>query len=92
MNSCSERYEYSLGGDVILTIPQSVKHTGGGGEGYISAGFLVACLIGYNSLIKKKTNFPSYIRKFRRDRLQSHICGRVFLFCIGGNAQIFPHI
>ncbi len=28
MNSCSERYEYSLGGDVILTIPQSVKHMG----------------------------------------------------------------
>jgi hypothetical protein len=66
MNSCPERYEYSIqGGDVILTIPQSVKHMG-----HIPTGFLVACLIGYNSLIKKKTKFSSYIRKFRRDRVQ----------------------
>jgi hypothetical protein len=26
-----------------------------------------------NTLIKKKTKFPSYIRKFRWDRVQSHI-------------------
>jgi hypothetical protein len=31
------------------------------------------------ALIKKKTKFSSYIRKFRWDRVQNHIFGRGFL-------------
>ncbi len=51
---------------------------------------LLSHLDGY-TLIKKKRKFSSYIRTFRRERLQSHIWGRVS-YNIWGNAQIFSHI
>ena len=41
------------------------------------------------TLIKKKIEFFSYMRKFRREQLQSHVWGR--LSNIWGNAQIFSH-
>jgi hypothetical protein len=34
---------------------------------------LLSHLDGYTTLIKKKIKFSSYMRKFRRQRLQSHI-------------------
>ncbi len=40
-----------------------------------------------STLIKKKTKYSSYIRKFKRDRVQGHIWGRAPN--IWGNAQIF---
>jgi hypothetical protein len=42
------------------------------------------------TLIKKKRQFSSYIRKSRCERLQSHIWGRAALYIM--NAQIFNHI
>jgi hypothetical protein len=47
------------------------------------------------TLIKKKVKHSSYIRKFRVEQLQSHICMRKgFLIFeeIKKNAEIFPHI
>ncbi len=45
-----------------------------------------------STLIEKTIKFSSYVRKFRWERLQSHIWGRASWYTVWGNVQIICHI